>query len=282
MSVKDLPSIDRLSVSQVNMILRCPMQWWFRYALGRKQKPSRAMTGGSCLDEIVNEHNFNRIAGRPVDTYLRDKVVADWEERVEKIRLGEGFDEKDDDDYAYREKLPLAWDAYMTQADPHIQPTHAQLELAGHFGGVPTLGYIDIEEPGITTDLKFGKRKYEAAKMLQLHTYRAMGIEEGREGRIVRACTVLKNKTPVVKWSSYEVTDRDINFAKRSFQEAWFLTRTALRQGTPVLMRMADSRDQRGPWPCSERWCGYYKSCRGSEAGVPDLAALSIAQGGEA
>lgn len=249
---------EHISVTQVGMILRCPVSWWWRYKLGVKTPPGWAMVGGSALDEVLNTHHLNRINGTP-DPYLPDlyRVVLD---RVSQEKQPQG-----EVDYDYHSLGPVAVETYLREADPFIYPRAVQTELYQPLEGVPVLGYIDLEHGRdhiVIADHKFSNRKKIASTSLQLAVYDTL---HGAGPRQVQMITVVKNKKPKIEFDNYFVTEADRAAATRQVVTAWKLTRAAIAANDPGILPMADPEG----WNCSEKWCGYWSRCRGSRYGVP-------------
>lgn len=254
---------DYISVSQIQMYQRCPAQFYFRYVLGRSSPPGWALVGGRAMDETLNVHHQNRIEGRATDVYLPDLFRTELEKAANAaMPVGEV-------DYDYENLGPYAVQAYLRDADPHIEPISVQTELRGEIEGVPVLGFRDIlYGDRITGDHKFTKKTPKAmpaSSSFQLHTYDLMEMESGKDhSGHVALILIRKLKTPKVEFSHYQTKPSDHNVVRHTVK-----TVRALTEGNHF--PMCDLSAQNGTWPCSERFCGYFRACRGSEEGVPHV-----------
>jgi len=154
--MSDAASRPHMSFSQMNMYLRCSMQWYYRYVLGLKQPPNLKLIAGKAGHsglEIHNRHIIQYATPPPLDLSLDeasttfDTLVQDLEDR-DKAAEGQSKD-----------NIIALLTIYPEDPQLDIKPTSAEREFTIEVGaGIPVLGYTDVETEHAIFDYKFTSR----------------------------------------------------------------------------------------------------------------------------
>jgi len=262
----ETPTTERkhVSISQLNMFLRCGEQYRRRYVEGEIIPPSGSLVRGSCCHK-GEEHNFRQKIGSQQDLPLADVLdvfSTAWEEQKYSIAFTE-------DELAGQSptKALGAWKdsgtalvkVYQEQVAPTTRPTHVEQGFTICFdGGFPDLiGFIDrIDAATIIADQKHVGRSPSAGAVetdAQMTTY-DLGFRAafGRKPtELVRECAVATKVPKTVVQRCGPRDDAALNHLLWRF-EAFV---AALEKG--VFLPASN-----GHWCCSPKWCGYYHTCK--------------------
>lgn len=246
-----------LSVSQVNMYLRCAKSYEWRYIKGEKRPPAAAMAEGGVMHKVLElAHNTrkdsNKAAG--LDTLL-DAYHQHWQamKATEEIDL---IDENESEIFKRDEQFIRL---YHSEFLPKIIPEFVELRFfipLTEFR-IPVLGFVDLidsgEEDKIHTvvDHKVTERTKSAAEVendmqLTLYTH-ATGLPKARFDMFV------KTKTPKIVSLKTLRRSKDVHWVETIFAEV----AKGISLGVFPPCSPAD-------WMCNEKNCGYYSACRGS------------------
>lgn len=262
-----------LSVSQLTMYIRCSMQYYFRYVLGLKERPSLRMLNGTAGHTAV-EYNYrkkiNTKADEPLerildifsDAYDAETAVLEPSDLQPGDDLGTVKDETVETLKIWRlteaaKHTPLAVEAEINLIVPRDESF--QIEIP------PVTGRIDLIETNGTLDNKFAgrmKSQIEVDLSDQLDTYDAALIQKG----ITLPSVGLTVFTPPGKTVPPKVQTiwRDPKYltpeARMSRMERVFYKfRTAWRG-----ILAGDYMPVDDPKICG--WCGYLDRCQGQKA----------------
>jgi CRISPR/Cas system-associated exonuclease Cas4 (RecB family) len=273
-----------LSISQVNMFLRCPTQYKFRYVDDHMRPPGVATalgSGGHAALEVTHHHLVDHDIPAPTEQLLdcfSDKfkeisqTIEDWEEEKPGTIKDKGIALV----RMYNEKMAPT---VKPQVDAHgSRGIEKKFELT--VSGVPMLGYIDLIDANADIAMSHEELKQIQAIMgpkwvaedlrtaiadfkfvgktmaqsmvdgsLQLTMYSlATGIAA------VRFDQMIKTKIPKVKRATSIRTRQDHAWLKRVIREV----AEAISKG---VFPPTDPTN----WVCSEKWCGYWHMCRGKK-----------------
>jgi hypothetical protein len=252
----ELPA-GRLSPSQVEMYLRCALQYFFRYVEGLKVPPGVALVQGASVHVSLEENNKHKLrtgSDLPVKRVVECFNDAFSKKRRE-VRSWGGLDEK-----KARAEVVVPLTDYMRSCAAGVRPVEVERRILAHIGGVPAMIVVDLideavagdeshaAELGVSDYKAVGKAKSDgdAANSLQLMSYaRAVGVPSGRF-------------VSLVKGSAVKVTKR----AKYSQRELRWLDEIYRRVALSITAGVFPPADP-GAWVCAARWCGYWKRCRG-------------------
>jgi hypothetical protein len=272
-----------LSISQVNMYLRCPKQYEFRYVQDHKRPPAVPMALGSSGHvalETTHHHIVDHDVPAPTEQLLdcfSDKwtelsaLIEDWEGEKPGLVKDKGVALV----RMYNERYAPA---VKPQANEQKQDRGIEKKFEITVAGVPMLGYIDLidtnsplafseeelelmrksgqtvpeELRSAVVDFKFkGKSmaQTEVDGSLQMTLYSlATGIYA------IRFEQLLKTKTPTIKRATAVRTKADHLWLQRIVRDvAEAITKGVFPPCDPT------------SWACSPKWCGYWHMCRGKK-----------------
>lgn len=290
---------EYLSVSQINMYLRCGAQYEFRYLKNIKSPPGVAMLRGSAYHKGMEAYYGDVIAG---NSRMEPKQVAEYcvvslEELAEESDVKLEGSEKDSAVVA----LQNAVEPYITYVAPLMRPVAVESELRYTSScGVEILGYIDlerlpteyelkaahalkkaaggdydpaeVEEEMSIVDYKVSGKKWAPGKLgndLQFHVYTmARGIPNVE----IHNLTVTDKKPKINKQveADYTAPVQDIATNVRMLRHRFDgsehshieNTIEGVAKGISAGVFMRCSMDS---WVCDSRFCGYYHLCRGKK-----------------
>jgi hypothetical protein len=251
--------VEHLSVSSLNLLARCPERWRRRY-LEREYEPANGkMILGSAVGAAEAQH-YSQV----IDTgegytleQVQDEFSSEWEDRTEREQIEWGSDNAGE----LKDSGIASIDAYHTQVAPLIIPTSVERQFSVTWPGVAwdLTGFLDLEESdGTVADLKVrGKKlsRMDADHDLQPASYLYARRAEGNPAPRFDFHTMVRTKRPYAEVVSTGRTDAQLDaFADRVFAAA---AEIAWRTEYDVWTGAAP-----GGWWCSERFCGYWSSCK--------------------
>jgi CRISPR/Cas system-associated exonuclease Cas4 (RecB family) len=275
-----------LSVSQINMYMRCPKQYEFRYIRDEKNPPSGNLiqgTSGHSALETTHHHIVDH--GNPAsDEEVMDTFASEWNKKCSEEVV---WDSGDDQGHMKDQGLALVR-LYNKVVAPNVQPQVVEVdgkkvrgiekEVRVKVEGVPMLGFIDLidtdadlafspEEAKLIThaggaipaglrtalvDFKFkGKSMTDAeangAIQMTFYSY-ATGIHA------IRYEQLLKQKVSKLKRKDSFRTGQD---------HAWL--KTIVRGVAEAISAGVFPPTDPTSWVCNSKWCGYWHLCRGKK-----------------
>lgn len=241
---------EHISVSQINMYLRCPAQYMFRYEQGIILPPKTPLTKGKCVHKGI-EHNYSQKMDTFEDVKLeevQDVVSTEFE-----VAKTETDFEGEDPGKVKDETISLA-SLYHKEVAPTVQPLMIEEKVEVEMGDYKLLGFIDVvDSDGFIRDTKTASKTPspgEADKSIQLTAYSmayrtVMGFEE----KGVKLDYLVNTKTPKTVTLEAKRTEKDINR---------FLN---------IMNNVANAISNKIYYPnqtnymCSEKMCGYWNLC---------------------
>jgi len=247
-------SKPRLSVTQINMLSRCSLQWWWRYGKGIKSPPGVALVLGRGTHAAVEADLVNKMEwGELLDEEEVKATAADatrriWQE-MEPVRTDEDPDEGGTVDTA----VSLA-SLHHRQVAPALEPTAVEETFVLEMDGFPfdLTGVKDIKEKGRIRDTKTSSKTPqadEAAKSIQLTAYHLDETARGNADNEVVLDFLVKSKTPKAVSLTATRTEED---------HRRFLAR--VEAAAKVIETGAFYPTDPGSWACSSRFCSYFDS----------------------
>lgn len=248
--------LDHVSHSQINMWLRCPRQWQYRYVDGLKIPPSGALIVGSAYHSAL-EGNFQQKITTQTDLPLADclDLFSDaWEDRLleeelviwEKLGPGECKDQGAD---LVKE--------YIVSTSPSVQPIQVERTYTSDVAGVKFVCRVDLEDVHrAVIDHKTAARPYS---------------QDDVDGDIQASAEAYALGRPIVFYNHIALKLRApriqvVKSYRRRVDIDWWLDMATgvVRQMESGVAppRSIDAFGKKGFW-CSERFCGYYERCRG-------------------
>ncbi len=241
-----------LSVSQIKMFLRCPLQYQFRYIDGLKIPPTGSLTLGKSIHSALEANYSQKITSKqdlPAEKVL-DLFSDRWEQEVKETVFD--MDEKAG---TVKDDGVKMVTAYHGQISPTIQPRLVEHEFNLIFANVSyTLkGIIDlVDVEGTIIDHKTSKRSMnpeDVGSDIQLTCYAlAYRTLFGVPEKELRFDVMVKTKVPKLQQIPTTRTQDDI----RRFLKVLGFVSKAIQSGTL--------------YPCENKqtcsWCGYRELCR--------------------
>jgi RecB family exonuclease len=246
-----------LSFSQINMFLRCPKQWEFRYIQKLKIPPGAALVLGRSWHETIEQNYVQKIqseADLPLED-MKDFFSDAWTKNLEKEEIDFGEDEPGQ----LKDLGILITDVHHREVAPKVQPALVEEEFRISLGEefpYELLGYFDvIERDGTIADNKSWKRSKsqgDVDKDLQLTAY-ALGyrVKFGRAEKGLRFDAVIKNKKPKAVQLTTTRTNDDCR---------WLLK--LIEKVADGIVKETFYPNPNG-WHCDPKWCGYWNKCKG-------------------
>jgi CRISPR/Cas system-associated exonuclease Cas4 (RecB family) len=254
-----------LSVSQIEMYMRCPRQYEKRYVEGKKDPPNIAMIEGSSHHKGMQVNNTNK---KEKGQDLRPKQVfeafADYFSDNKKDVAKKDWGGEKEKDIVDRGKGLIA--DYMKRYAPRLMPEIIEHEIKISVAGIPILGYIDVAggflplvgkrgaEKAVVDYKAAGKKKSSADLLnsVQLTMYGVAAVEEfGFHDPVLGFMTLLKPKQETA-WQS---TPYDLGRSQWLKHIVVSIADAISRGSFPVTNPTN--------WCCDPRWCGYYHGCKG-------------------
>jgi hypothetical protein len=261
LSTGEVLSLPRghLSPSQLEMYLKCPMQYYWRHVEGRTDPPGIAQVAGLSGHkgvEVNNRHKQEHGEDLPASVvvecfsdHLSDtsKEIEDWE--------GETLDG------TIKAVAPTLMN-YMEDVAPPIQPVAVEQPFIIDIEGLPVVGFIDLQtSKGLVVDYKFPKsrgspflKQYTVDTSPQLSTY-AMATGKKRVGYVLMLREqVLKTKTNPAEARQMKSARKagDLKYTRELYLQ---VARSISAGAFPLCSPMN--------FLCSSKYCGYWNRCRG-------------------
>lgn len=253
----------QLSQSQLNLYAKCPEAYRRRYLDGDKVPPGIALLVGTGV-HVGSETNFRQKIESHENMKTDDVIdasVAGFEERV---RV-EGYElTSDEQSIGSKKVIGQATDTVVSLATLHAEeqakdyqpievekPTHIVLPSCEY----DLVSITDLrDDQGRVIDLKTAARKPpqdEAAKSLQLTINAASyQVDHGKPPTEVRLDVLTKTKTP----------QRHVVTSTRDADDFRALAARIDAVAKSIASGNFPPTDPSN-WACSERWCGYYRTC---------------------
>jgi putative RecB family exonuclease len=246
---------DYFSFTQVNMFLRCAMQYQFRYVEGLKVPPSGAMTLGWAVDDGLSENYRQKIVTHE-DLVVSD-VVGLYEEAFDGRK--DETDWRDDDPGVLKDEGVGLVKVYYDEVCPTVQPVEVQETVHVTLDGIEKDFVVIpdiIDDREQIRDIKTSAKspaKGALDKDMQ-PTAQALGyrVKNEKPEKNIRFDWAVRTKKPKVVSLETARTEEDIGA---------FLWRIGQ-------VNAAIEKEQFFPtnptnWWCSEKWCGYWFQCEG-------------------
>lgn len=246
--------VNRISISQVKMFQRCPMQWYFRYVQGLKVPPKSALIIGSGVHAgQENIYKSKMTEGKYNETETLD-CTAEYIETADKREEVEWDEPKD-------QVKDLAVNLVRTYIGEKVPDQVQQEEIESVENGFSVdfetndnkfeiIGFIDLELKNKIVDFKTTKRTpkvLEPADILQTSLYSTAKQKDNIEVQYL-----VKLKTP--KTVILQMPDGELLRAlKKMTNEA--ILRTYIALTNAVKTGSFEPSGITHPWACA--MCGY-------------------------
>ena len=250
----ELPK-KHLSHSQINMFIRCPKQYYYRYIEELVSPPSGMLILGKSGHEAIG-YNY----GQKIESHkdLKTSEVVDY--------FAEDFDSRvENEEPVFTDKTPgqlkdsgvSVLKEYQKTKSKLIQPKAVEQEFNIEFENVDygLKGFIDlVTNDEKVIDHKFSKRTPSQAALdesLQLTAYRA-GYEWlfESEPKELGFDYLITKKKPEIRYFETFRTKEDVDEYMELLGQISELIKTGIFY-----------KNTQG-WQCSEKFCGYFSKCR--------------------
>lgn len=256
--VAQLP-VAHLSVSSMNLLTKCPEKWHRRYILREYEPVNGKMILGSAVGAAESQHYGLVVEsgeGLSLEA-VQDEFSAEWDDRIGREEVDWGTDKPGE----LKDSGVLALDAYHTHVAPLVVPVSVEREFNLAWPGLDwsLTGFLDLEEAdGTVADLKVRGKKLgqpDADVDLQPAAYLYARRAEGNPAPRFDFHTMVRTKRPYAEVVTTERTNTQLDtFADRVFlaanEIAWRAENENWSGAVP------------GSWYCSQRFCGYWDSCK--------------------
>lgn len=252
--------IDSIHQSTLSMALRCGEQFRRRYIMNEIIPPSIAAARGTGLHR-ANEVNLKQKVYSKVDLPVSDLLDAARDTFFEKLKDGV-FLPKDEQDekkslinHGLNQTLNLT-DLYHEKVAPDIQPIEVERPFRIDIGlELPLAGQIDHEQSGRVDDLKTSTRTWVADRIkheIQPVFYSLAHEMEFKKRPEFRYHILIALKTQTRHQIQARTCTRD-DYNALTARIVMFIK--MLRSGVFLPAEI-------GSWYCSEKWCGYWTTCK--------------------
>jgi len=151
---------DHISVSQLKMFLRCPLQYEFRYIKGLIVPSNGARTLGKAVHSTLEQNYQQKIeTKKDLPLVQWNQIFSDsWELHLPETEFGK----KENPGKLKDDGIRLLY-AYYRQAAPKIRPVSVEKEFSVSIAGlkIPFVGHIDlIDENRYIIDHKISKSSW--------------------------------------------------------------------------------------------------------------------------
>lgn len=268
-----------LSISQVNMYLRCAKQYEFRYVHNEKDPPSAPMIAGTCGHnalELTHHHIVNE--GVPAETEEVAARFSDlWEEKKSDV-----VNWKDADAGKIKDVGIHLVKLYNEQEAPGVHP---QVDKDGKRGiekrfditvaGVPMMGFIDLIEDRVSILSDAERELFERKGVrVDLGTHPAVidfkfksksMSQSDADSALQLTLYSLATQIPSVRFDQLISTKkpkiRKMVSVRSRADHLWLaeITKEVAKAITAGVFPPCEPSS----WICSKKWCGYWDKCRG-------------------
>ena len=205
---------NHLSITQIKMFLRCPLQYFFRYKQGIKIPPNSSMTIGRVIHQTIEDLYKKKIETQEMtEEEIKERFSCHWavESKETQFKRDETSGELKDEGIKLISK-------YVEDIAPTVKPKELERKFELRFENVPytLVGIIDlIEQNGTIVDHKCSKRspnQGEIDRDIQLSAYQ-IGYKSmyGKDPKGLRYDYVVRNKVPKTVQCTTERTPEALN-----------------------------------------------------------------------
>ena len=252
--------MNHVSASAIEMFLRCPQQWVFRYVEGIRQPPAVAMVQGTSLHRAT-EYNYAYKVDTAEDAALDEVLDVARDAFVSESESIEDWEDEEPGP-ALDTAVSLAR-VYHTELAPTVMPVEVEREfvLEDESWRWPCLGYEDVLTAESVIDIKTAAKKKSQSDLdtsLQAGIYL---LERHLSEKPERFAWHVAVKT---KTLTTQVLERSVVEPER--------VRLLVSRVQAGMQQVLDTGlampAQPGSWACSERLCGFWRLCE--YGGRPD------------
>ncbi len=241
-----------LSHSQINMYLRCPMQYYYRYLEDLVIPPSGNMFLGTTGHKAL-AYNFSQKIESQKDLKKKD-VVEYFANEFETGIKEQEIDWQNETPKNLKDGGVKVIDKFQEDQAPAIQPVLVEAEFNLEFENVDYTikGFIDlIDDTKKVRDHKISGKKPSSVSPDQLIVYR-MGYKKifNEEPGELSFNYMVTTKNPQIIDIPVDVTDQDeAEYLELVGNVVYAITNNVFYRNTTN-------------WTCNPKYCGYFSKCR--------------------
>lgn len=255
-----MTSINHLSYSSISTYTTCGRSWFYRYVQRVLVPTAPALAFGSAFHGAVEEYVSLKVFGQ------QKSLAESWEVNWAEACQGEIAWDGELPEQMANEGLKLLTHPdtvklldslvpLMVEEKPVIEK-RITLRVPGV--PIPIIGYIDIiTGDGVPGDFKTASRAWnqeqaekETQPLFYLAALNQAGYSLNPEHRF-RHYVFVKTRTPQVQVIESQHSPSQMFWLFKSITEVWQGIEAGLYPTNP------------GSWKCSEKWCEYWRLCRG-------------------
>jgi hypothetical protein len=207
--------VEYLSVSSLNLFIRCPMAWKRRYVDKLLQPPSGKMVLGSAAGAALAQHYGAQIeTGVGLSTEaLLDEFSGGWDGRCGREEVIWGADTAG----ALKDSGAAALALYHATIAPGVIPSTVEREFQMTWPDAPfaLTGFIDLETvDGAVVDFKLGASRLSADKAaaeLQPTVYLAARRAEGNPATMFQYHAMARTRKPTAEIVAAPRSERQLD-----------------------------------------------------------------------
>jgi CRISPR/Cas system-associated exonuclease Cas4 (RecB family) len=255
LKIGSLPK-EHISVTQLNMFLRCPRQYMYRYMEGIKCPPSGELLLGSAGHTTI-AHNYQQKIETKKDLKTKEVLEFFAEEFDQKVKDEGEINWKDEKPGDIKDNGTKVLKVYQETHAKTIQPKEVEKEFNIEFEDTEfrLKGFMDlITEPEELIDHKISGKTPSQSSIDNEHqmTVYKLGYRllYGKDPKKLRYDYLLTLKTPQVKPFETQRTDEDIEEML-----------TVMSDVVEAIKTGSFYRQVQG-WQCNQKYCGYFGLCR--------------------
>jgi len=239
----------------MNMWLRCPRQWEYRYVKGLKMPPSGALIEGGCYHKAL-EVNFRQKITSFEDMLVDECLDAYSDEWEARLKAEELIDWQGKPLSFYKNEGVVLVTEYMASISQFVQPVRVEAAGISEIAGVVFVCIPDlVDRNTIVIDHKTSARDYQQKDVDNDIQLSAQAFLLGRQ-IVAHFHVAVKGSRPHIQISRTFRTHKDI--------EWWYEMAVGIIAQMKTGFappRSVDAFGKRGYW-CSEKWCGFYGICQ--------------------
>lgn len=267
-----------LSASSVSTMLKCPMQFYFRYIEGIVKAPTAALVTGSVAHKAFE--NYYGMAILDNNNRLTPKEAGEMAAEEYTKYLGEtevDMTQREKDDA--KPEVVNVVSHYVDCIGKNVFPVATEKEFKVEMPcGVDILGYIDLEHKingdanniGIV-DYKITGKKWSMGTLknsLQFMLYSMLtGISDVRVHNITKSAFKPLNKEAKEDENGVTAVASNMQILHNVFgtDDYDHIDRIVERVATTITSGLFMPCDP-SSWCCTPEWCGYWSLCRGKRS----------------
>jgi hypothetical protein len=278
-----------LSHSQIDMYMRCPRQYEFRYIKDIKKPPRGALALGTSTHaalEFTHHHIVDH--GVPASTeQLLDAYSTKWDEAIQEIPEEMWKQDEEDPGQVKDSGITLVklYNAKHAQfVRPHVETLPDGRTIRGiekefntSVGDVPVTGYIDLIDTNDPTAV-MTREEYALLQskgqdipvllrtaLADVKTKSKSMTQSDVDGSLQLTMYSYVEKVPNVRFDQL-LKQKNPQFkqlkATRTEQDYRWLIEVVTSVARAISAGIFPPCNPSG-WTCSAKWCGYYNECRG-------------------